>query len=665
MQEDQPQPLNNPEDIIKDPEPRPEAAVKDLTEQQVDIPVKKSTEQVSKDRPIPSPGPKKSRKGLFILVGIVVIVVLLIGGAAFAYQLGYISIPFISPDSKKIIQASCEKLANIEQARYQFGLEVKTEDREKGREPLILSSDSNQNENINSDKTGIPLQEAPLDYSEMLSAFPAAVSVGGQINGVFRSNGNPDADSELGIIGEYSSMGTTYSVDVQTRQVNDKIYYQINKFPMISFLFMADPTMDKMIGNWVVEDKDSGNLELMDLMTFGYMDDYGLSEEKDKQTFRQVFDVLKLAGSHELIKIKRSEGEETIDGFRTEKYELALDRTNIKEWYAEATKVLKEKYSDPLFTYKEENSEKFDDPDFITTFDYLKENSTINLWLDVNSNSPRKMSYQLIYVPGDESEASDNQINIKFDLQLSDINQNIKIEEPKDAISMDELEREAEGITEDEQKIKKQYQRVEDLQNTLIGYAVLFDDFPESWEDLKDTSDEEIDAAQAKGNVNTNKTYFNIDYQADSLRNSLNNLNTTDFFTEKDYGYKKIEDNFEITYQIPLDKVSEENKSEYPYNKFVDGKNTADKTHVSLEKKEEGGTSTPDLDLEAILEEGETVGKDDESLEDPDGDGLPNFMEEIYQTDPNKKDTDQDGFDDNTEIENGFNPNGPGLLTDI
>lgn len=47
---------------------------------------------------------------------------------------------------------------------------------------------------------------------------------------------------------------------------------------------------------------------------------------------------------------------------------------------------------------------------------------------------------------------------------------------------------------------------------------------------------------------------------------------------------------------------------------------------------------------------------------DDDGDGLLNSEENIYGTDPNKSDSDSDTFNDYEEIQNGYNPNGEGIL---
>lgn len=46
--------------------------------------------------------------------------------------------------------------------------------------------------------------------------------------------------------------------------------------------------------------------------------------------------------------------------------------------------------------------------------------------------------------------------------------------------------------------------------------------------------------------------------------------------------------------------------------------------------------------------------------DDPDGDGLPNYLEYVHLTDPLNPDTDGDGFSDKQEIINGYDPDAPG-----
>jgi len=57
--------------------------------------------------------------------------------------------------------------------------------------------------------------------------------------------------------------------------------------------------------------------------------------------------------------------------------------------------------------------------------------------------------------------------------------------------------------------------------------------------------------------------------------------------------------------------------------------------------------------------------KTDPAKADTDGDGLTDWEEfALYKTDPLKKDTDGDGFTDKEELDRGYNPLGPGKITD-
>ena len=54
---------------------------------------------------------------------------------------------------------------------------------------------------------------------------------------------------------------------------------------------------------------------------------------------------------------------------------------------------------------------------------------------------------------------------------------------------------------------------------------------------------------------------------------------------------------------------------------------------------------------------------EEDITKDSDNDSLTDFMEEIYGTDKNNPDTDGDGYLDGQEVQNGYNPKGPGKLS--
>ena len=71
-----------------------------------------------------------------------------------------------------------------------------------------------------------------------------------------------------------------------------------------------------------------------------------------------------------------------------------------------------------------------------------------------------------------------------------------------------------------------------------------------------------------------------------------------------------------------------------------------------------------DSDGDGLTDDEERALGTDPHNPDTDGDGIGDGDEvHIYGTNPLKSDTDGDGFSDFQEIKKGYDPNGPGLLT--
>lgn len=84
-----------------------------------------------------------------------------------------------------------------------------------------------------------------------------------------------------------------------------------------------------------------------------------------------------------------------------------------------------------------------------------------------------------------------------------------------------------------------------------------------------------------------------------------------------------------------------------------------------IEDEDEVSTIPVDSDGDGLTDDEELLYGTNPLLVDTDGDGLSDYEEiVIYKTNPLNPDTDGDGFTDGEEVNNGYNPNGPGLLTD-
>ena len=147
------------------------------------------------------------------------------------------------------------------------------------------------------------------------------------------------------------------------------------------------------------------------------------------------------------------------------------------------------------------------------------------------------------------------------------------------------------------------------------------------------------------------------------------------WIAKKGYYLKKIL--FQGTFEIPADKKSGKIKAniEMIYSQFNQTFNIeAPKQYKSIEelmKQMSGGIDLSkkgkDSDFDGLPDEWETkygLNSDDSSdaNKDKDKDELSNFEEYSYGTDPTNPDTDGDGYKDGTEVEAGYNPNGPGKL---
>ncbi len=76
--------------------------------------------------------------------------------------------------------------------------------------------------------------------------------------------------------------------------------------------------------------------------------------------------------------------------------------------------------------------------------------------------------------------------------------------------------------------------------------------------------------------------------------------------------------------------------------------------------------SVIDTDRDGLSDSDEAVYGTDLKNPDTDGDGLSDYDEiRVYHTNPLSPDTDKDGYADGVEVKGGYDPNGPGKLTDI
>lgn len=131
---------------------------------------------------------------------------------------------------------------------------------------------------------------------------------------------------------------------------------------------------------------------------------------------------------------------------------------------------------------------------------------------------------------------------------------------------------------------------------------------------------------------------------------------STDAYTKKPFSYSAQADNYTLVYQIKLPVYTPKTNPSlyYDYASFLDKELPIEK-NPRLKMNFIEGINT--ANKTALSKEAITA-----SVTDTDKDGLPNTLEKIFGTNPNKADTDGDAFSDFKEITTGSNPLGTGKL---
>ena len=173
-----------------------------------------------------------------------------------------------------------------------------------------------------------------------------------------------------------------------------------------------------------------------------------------------------------------------------------------------------------------------------------------------------------------------------------------------------------------------------------------------------------------KSIVNTNVNNLNVNANA-SITNKPKELPKNHAITDeerKQFGYS---DKLEVEVRYAYDKdgnvvsyfaITKDNR---PKDTDGDGLSDEDEAKYKTDPK------NTDTDGDTLGDGNEVNGlgvdliKTDPAKADTDGDGLTDWEEfALYKTDPNNPDTDGDGFSDGNEAAKGYNPLGPGKITD-
>lgn len=584
------------------------------------------------------PAPKQSKKWiLFTVIGIVVAGALT--GGYIAYSKGYLAIPGLTPKTEGLFDKMAESITDIKNAQYSLRLSIKGEPRNTKYTPIFkatngnanvnasvsslfrrgtvagvstndntnTSSNANANGNTNSasntnslviENVGseIGLGQASANpllglggysdlndfYASLFQFIPSDINLSGGITVYLEADKKlSEADGSIRIDGSYTGSDISAAVDLEARKKNKDVFGVINKFPNI----FIDTTAIK--GKWV--DLTSDDSDWFD------------PESLDEIDTREFIDMFKRLFTHalkaKLYTVKQKLPAETIAGVKSEHYLITVDPTKgpaVYDAFIAEERARNGKYVDAFETARK----SYDDPEYLAMQQRIADNSRVEVWVDKVKGYLRQVKSDLIIVPPDNVEKlKGRQFLISMVLTMEKVNEKVSIDTPGNPIGFDEAVRLLTGVSKEDQQVQKQMNRTNALQSVLNAYQKKVGSYPESLDGLtskmREFDQQCMKDAEAR-NANVNKSNANA-----SLRSGYSgsydyncylyskyktkDVNVTDVYTGKPYGYSKDGIDFKVTYEMRFANTSD--RISYYKDIYAEGNNTMTSKDDSIKQE--------------------------------------------------------------------------------
>ncbi len=416
---------------------------------------------------------------------------------------------------------------------------------------------------------------------------------------------NEKADQETHIAGTYTGNNISANIDLTTRTVGGVTYVKPDAIPLPIPLF----DMSVLEGKWINLDTASDDREVFEYTSISEDFDEEIVKENEEEEVVdlqiELFTLLKQGVSDGAIIFSVPE-RVTYNKERAWYTEAVIDGEKFRETViniGENRKTLFPNVTEySLFTdeFLESSAKERAKDIYKEMFKRMELSATIN-----DDGSPLMIAFSTRLAPKlEEDILKDRQITFETEIHFNSINTPITLTAPEDAISTDKAIGLLMGTDTKKDLADEQRTSISDIQSALSIYMQEKNEYPETLEMLIGVQDEYKKVIQIP----------------------------IDILTEKIYEYETTESGYTLRYTMP-EAVNDEFSF---YDLTVEGVNTATELFFS----EEGA-----------------------KLEDYDEDGVSAYDEAVtYGTSDYLNDSDFDGFDDKSEIDGGYNPNGEGVL---
>lgn len=614
---------------------------------------------------IPNPAPteaqikgvqKQKRKSVARKVFGWLLLILLLCALAYGYLRYVHGIYFFVKEPvgrDEVLSYITDSVSKLETAEYTTRLTIKMGPKEPGTEALDLDSivlDSSAAMSSTSAASSTAAQAGTstrIAATDFLAAFPVDGAADIAIRGFYQRNKEND-DKKLQYAGSYTGEGITAKIDVETVNKGGALFVKANEFP--EMLFDIRPIK----GKWVSVNEDDqpllrGSLSgIFPLMSVFEESDggktgltKGLASPQPDSADRQIARLLSIASDEKVLKVVGDPVKIMESGSAwyqpkrvVYQYEIKPDLTQFLSFIDRADIILQNEFgTSSILALTPEQKAEIHGPAFAKFFEYFAEQGYFKMSVD-KDRAFVGLAFGLNLI----SETKRAQIDGR--ISLDGINHEVLIDKPNADLEFKDAYAQITGQSQDMIVLKNTVRVVEAIRAALAEYQTAHSGaLPDNLMALL------ADPAGIKA--------FASEPGLDD-KNLLNN-----------YQYKKVAPaknakpgtaaGYQLAYQIKLPSLPEQfyelhenligfdaasavstaNDRSLQYLKFVNGKNTATLTSLSLE-----ADATKRLDSDKDL--------------------VTNGLEQYIGTNITKKDTDGDGIGDYAELQKGGNPLGAG-----
>lgn len=466
---------------------------------------------------------------------------------------------------------------------------------------------------------------------DITSIFPPKIKILNDFSSSIVKLDNTESNMEISSKISVDLGNMLYSGEIAQKLVDSKQYLMLKSLPSMIEMFIGS-YMDK----WIEID------EVSQLQSFGrigatsdfFMDESqeNLAEEQEMGMEEKIKEKIKkfkedMSGVNLFIFNSRL-NDEKVDGFKCYHYQVSLNvdiidkfKDFIKSILTEAETVMDkeemEKLSNGFNKMKEAVSKKEGE-----------------IWIDKKDFYLRKIVFALnldvLKMIDNEEIAKYGEISVEMGInsKMFDFNQVAGIEAPEDAKSVKEIIEES-PVYRSAQIKAQNARRLADIKQVQTALELYYYDESRYPDEVVFDGESSIRSSSTiyMSLVPKNPEFFD---------NSI---------CSKDFNYEYTVFDKGASYEI-----------KYCFDTPTGG--------ISSGEHRATPAGTNDS-LDYLFDTPDSLMFENSETEDEDGDGLDNFSEETFGTDPNNPDSDGDGYSDGSEIENGYNPMGAGSLEDF